>query len=338
MILAPKNKFSHPTPRPLERLVLLCGALFAFVYNAPAGGPVAQVNLQPEVVATGTQLKLGEVAIINAPDAAIAERIRVIPLGYAPNIGAVRELTRERIALALAAAGFTAESAPLTGAPVVRVRRAAQIVSEETMRVALEESVLTPIRAAGAVAEFIRLELPPQIEMPTGAVSMKTLGSNGVRDWGAPFTLTLEIAVDSQTVRRLNVPVQVAVSRPVLVAARDIPANARLRSEDVQVEVRRLTRPLSNYLTDVSQLRGFIATRTLTPGVPVLTDAVASGYVIQPGDKVQVLYQAGKININIAGEARAAGRIGDRIQIKNLASGQLLQAVVIDEGAVTVRY
>ena len=167
---------------------------------------------------------------------------------------------------------------------------------------------------------------------------MRTLGINGIRDWGAPFTLTLEIAVDSLVARRLNVPAQVAVSQPVLVAARETPANARLRAEDVQVEVRRLTRPLSNYLNDAAQLRGFVATRTLTPGEPVTTDAVASGYVVQPGDKVRVLYQSGKINISINGEARAAGRIGDRIQIKNLASGQLLQAVVTDEGAVTVRF
>lgn len=335
----PSSKASHPTPRLLLwRLALLCCVLSPLARNTQADGPKATVRLLAEVVANGAQLKLGEVAEINAPDAATSERLRGIPLGYAPNVGAVRELARERIALAMAAAGFNAETALLTGPLVVRVRRASQLVTEETLRAALEEATLTPLRAAGAVAEIIRLELPPQIEIPTGAVTMRTLGINGIRDWGAPFTLTLEIAVDSLVARRLNVPAQVAVSQPVLVAARETPANARLRAEDVQVEVRRLTRPLSNYLNDAAQLRGFVATRTLTPGEPVTTDAVASGYVVQPGDKVRVLYQSGKINISINGEARAAGRIGDRIQIKNLASGQLLQAVVTDEGAVTVRF
>ena len=131
----PSSKASHPTPRLLLwRLALLCCVLSPLARNTQADGPKATVRLLAEVVANGAQLKLGEVAEINAPDAATSERLRGIPLGYAPNVGAVRELARERIALAMAAAGFNAETALLTGPLVVRVRRASQLVTEETLR------------------------------------------------------------------------------------------------------------------------------------------------------------------------------------------------------------
>jgi flagella basal body P-ring formation protein FlgA len=40
----------------------------------------------------------------------------------------------------------------------------------------------------------------------------------------------------------------------------------------------------------------------------------------------------------VQGEARGSGRVGDRILVKNLQSGLMFQAVIVDEGIVSVKF
>jgi flagella basal body P-ring formation protein FlgA len=48
--------------------------------------------------------------------------------------------------------------------------------------------------------------------------------------------------------------------------------------------------------------------------------------------------RSGGMQIAIIGEARANGRIGDRIAVKNTQSGVILQATVIDEHTVKLNF
>jgi flagella basal body P-ring formation protein FlgA len=78
--------------------------------------------------------------------------------------------------------------------------------------------------------------------------------------------------------------------------------------------------------------------RTVAKGEAITTDVLAAEFVIHPGDQVRIVSESGKLQVTAKGEARSAGRIGDRIQVKNLQSGVMLQAVVVDEGLVAVRF
>jgi flagella basal body P-ring formation protein FlgA len=51
---------------------------------------------------------------------------------------------------------------------------------------------------------------------------------------------------------------------------------------------------------------------------------------------VRIINQVGKLYVEVAGEACAAGRVGERIAVKNSVSGVLLQATIEDEGVVRV--
>jgi flagella basal body P-ring formation protein FlgA len=318
--------------RTLSLLLLLLLAPAAPAARAQGDGPV--VRLVPEVVAHHDRLTLADVAEIWASNASQGERLRAVALGYAPNVGMKRELTRDKVVLAVTAA-FPEGGVYIEGPEVVVVRRAARTFDPAIVREAVERVALADMRARGATARLVRLDLPPAIEVPAGTPTARATMGN-TRDLFSPFVVSVELLVDGRVVRRMGVTAQVEAFAPVVVAARDLRANSRLRPDDLRVEVRRLERRAALYLTDKDRLRGVGVGRAIAAGEPLTTDVVVAQLVVKPGDQVRIVGETRALSIAAAGVARASGRVGDRIQVKNLQSGLLLQAVVVDEGLVRV--
>lgn len=299
------------------------------------------VKVAAEVVASGERIRLGDLAQVAAEDEEVAARLRQVALGYAPGVGLVRELTREQIVRALAAAGFGESSVLLDAPSVVLVKRAAQQVDPAIVREAVERAALADLQASGATARLVRLDLPPTVEVPAGRLEARA-SIGHVRDLYAPFTVFVDLWMEGRVVRRLSVTAQVEAYAPVLVAARSLAAGTRLRADAVTVEVRRIARPPVIYLRDAGRLRGLAVREAVARGDAITTDLVIAEYVVKPGDQVRVLAESAdapnKVQIVVSGEARTAGRVGDRVQVRNLQSGNLLQAVVMDEGLVRVRF
>ncbi|MFN0088432.1 MAG: flagellar basal body P-ring formation chaperone FlgA [Blastocatellia bacterium] len=295
------------------------------------------VFVAAEIVAQSDRLTLGDIAEVRASDPAAAERLRGVALGYAPNVGVVRELARARIALAITAAGFPPGSVRIEAPPVVSIRRAAQIIPPEQVREAVERATLADLRAGGATARLVRLDLPPSIEAPAGRAEVRAL-AGGVRDIFAPFMVAIEIWQEGRVARRFGVTAQVEAFASVVVAARDLTARTPLRGEDATMEARRLERSASLYLAEMARLRGSSLNRPVRRGEAITIDLLTSEIVVKPGDAVRIIGESNRLQVVATGEARAAGRIGDRIQVKNNQSGLSLQAVVVDEGLVRVRF
>lgn len=316
--------------------------LALFIIGILSGASLAQeeravIQIPSEATISSDRVELSAIAKISAPDAVTAEKLKHISLGYAPQPGSVREIGFDRIVLGINAAGFSSSEFSLHAPALVRIRRAAQTVEEDLIRTEIEKAVLANLQAAGADAKIVRLDLPANLNVPSGKISVKA-NAGTIRNLAAPFSVGLEIRVDEKVVRRLSIMVEVEATAPVLVTKRNLPANTPLREDMVKTEIRKLTRPMDSYLTDLKKLRGVIAQRTLPEGAEITTDSIVSGIVVKTGDSVQVIGESDRIKLSIAGEARASGRIGDRISVKNSQSGALLQAVVIDEGRVQVRF
>ncbi|MDX2030110.1 MAG: flagellar basal body P-ring formation chaperone FlgA [Blastocatellia bacterium] len=324
-------------------MTFLVQGVLAFALSALAFSPLRVAADEPvvrvaaESLAQSDRLTLGDIAEVRASDAAVSERLRGIALGYAPSVGAVREIERGRILLAMAAAGFPAGAVRLEAPPVASVRRAGQVIALEKVREAVERATLADLRLGGATARLARLDLPPSIEAPAGPAEVRA-SAGGVRDLFAPFIVSVEIWQEGRVTRRLGVTAQVEAFAPVVVAARDLPARVPVRREDAALEVRRLTRSAALYLGDPARLRGASLNRPVERGEPITADLLTAEIVVKPGDAVRIVGESNRLQVMAAGEALTAGRIGDRIQVKNNQSKLTLQAIVVDEGLVRVRF
>ncbi|MET0752722.1 MAG: flagellar basal body P-ring formation chaperone FlgA [Pyrinomonadaceae bacterium] len=297
----------------------------------------AVICVSAETAIENDRVTLGDIAEISGAGEEAKNRLKMVSLGYAPNVGMTREIFKDKILLAIAAAGFSKNDFSLDAPPKIFVRRTAQTVGRNLLREAVEKAVLTNFQNENITAKIVRLDLPSDMQIPSGKVEVRANPINA-GNFFLPFSVSLEIRVDEKIVRRVSATVQIEASAEILVAAKDLISGAKITETDVKKEIRRLEKPLNSYLRDTAKLRGTVLIKNLSGGAEITTDAVVAGYVIRGGDLVRIVGESGKMQIIINGEARASGKIGDRIAVKNSQSGTILQAVVVDEGLVKVLF
>jgi flagella basal body P-ring formation protein FlgA len=87
---------------------------------------------------------------------------------------------------------------------------------------------------------------------------------------------------------------------------------------------------------DRSELLGKVARRTLLPGRPVQTIAVAEPDLVPRGANIEVVFQQGGLTILAQAMTLEAGSAGDVIRVRNLDSGVIINATVQADGTVRV--
>ena len=292
------------------------------------------VRVSSETIVENERVELGKIAQISG-EAAKIERLKNISLGYAPNVGMTREISREQIALAINAAGFAEGEIALQSPAKILVRRRGQEISRNQIREAIEKSILNQFSIDKISAQIIRLDLPENIQVAVGEVEIR-VNISAVQNLFARFSLPVEIRVDNKIVRSFAATLEIEAYAEVFVAVTDLPANTKISETDARLEKRRLEKPLTNYLRDAGKLRGARLIKTLAAGAVMTTDSFVASVVVKFGDSVRIEAESGNLKIILNGEARSSGKIGDRISVKNLQSKAILQAVVVDEGLVKV--
>jgi flagella basal body P-ring formation protein FlgA len=311
-------------------------AVLLFGFDSVSGQARTTIRVSPDNTVETDRFILGDISQISG-ESTRSKRLRSISLGYAPNVGMTREISRGQIVLAINASGFSEKEVVLDTPETILVHRAAQDVSQDQIREAVESAVFGQFATEKISAKIVRLDVPGRIQIPTGTLEIR-VNVSGVHNLFARFPLPIEIRVSNKTIRTFAATVEVEAYADVFVAAKDLHANAKIGQADVRLEKRRLERPLTCYLRDVQQLRGGILLKDIRNGSEIMTDSFVAGVVIRFGDSLRVETRSGNLKIIIKGEARASGKIGDRIAVKNSQSGAILQAVVLDEGLVKVTF
>lgn len=322
------------SPIKLSRIAVTALVLAVVFGTALVQAQTAAVDVRPETTLEAARINLGDIAVVSGEGQTI-ERLGKISLGYGPNIGLVREIRREQIVLAVMAAGFTESQVKITSPAVIHVRRAGQAVSETLIREAIEAEFFTRLRSENVRARLARLSVPPNIQVPTGQIDVR-VNSSSVRNIFMPFAVPVEVRVNGALVRTFAATCEIEAYADVFRAAKDLPAGASVTEGDLRRENTRIDRPISNYVRDLNALRGAALTRGVWNGSALTRDSLAAVAVIKPGDPIRIEAGAGKMKIIVNGEAKAAGRIGDRIAVRNSQSGTILQAFVVDKGLVRV--
>lgn len=319
----------------MKRIILI-SALFVLSGISAFAENRQIIRVSPETTIENDIVKLGNIAQISGEIEKI-ERLKTVSLGYAPNVGMLREISREQIRLSVSAAGFSESEIVLDSPAKILVRRAGQTVSQNQFREVVEKFLSDNFSNDKISVQIVRIDLPENFQVPIGTLEIRPNFST-VQNFFQPFSLSLEIRVDGKVMRRLSANVEIEAFAEILVAAKDLAVNTKILESDVKFEKRRIEKPITNYLRQTDKLRGLMLIKNVASGTEITSDSFVSGVVVKNGDTVRVEAQSGKLKIIIIGEARASGKIGDRIAVKNLQSNSILQAVVVDEGIVRVLF
>ena len=147
---------------------------------------------------------------------------------------------------------------------------------------------------------------------------------------GAPMQSHTMVGVACAGPVRWTVYVTVTVESQisVLILKHPVARDARLTSDDVTVEPRKVTGLTTVFLTDVSDLHGRTAQRPLAMGTTLTMDMFKADLVIQHGQEVTLVAAAGGIEVRATGRALADAASGARVKVQNLSSMKVVEGVV----------
>lgn len=92
----------------------------------------------------------------------------------------------------------------------------------------------------------------------------------------------------------------------------------------------------SDAASDADQLIGMVAKRPLRMGAAAARHDVSAQVVIKPGDLVTVTFQAEGVSLSLQAKSIGAAAIGEPVDIQNISSKKIIQAVATGPGQAVI--
>lgn len=162
---------------------------------------------------------------------------------------------------------------------------------------------------------------------------LETLPANSARPLGA---VSIGVRCNGESPWTLYVRGQVSANQqaPVLVAS--VGRGERIGSADVSYENRQISNDIVGIVTDIDDIIGKEARRSLRAGEPVKFSDLRSPQLIERGQTVTLVSGMAGLQVSMQGKALAGGAQGDRLMVSNLSSGKRVEGVVMADGAVRI--
>lgn len=203
-----------------------------------------------------------------------------------------------------------------------------------SIRAAAEAAVSARLAdSAGRVAVAAE-PLDPRLRMPACDAALAADLPPVTRE---SSRVTAEVRCPGARTWRLFVPVRVAVTKTLVVAAVPLERGKVLADGDVILAAREVGALPGGYLTAPEAAVGRVVRRAIPAGAAVAPAALEMPVLVKRGQPVTIEARSGAIVVQMAGVARADGALGEMIAVQNLNSKKVLQGIVKNEKSVEIR-
>ena len=317
----------------------LAAAIFMIL---PAATAAAQdqtvIRMAPTAEISGDRILLSQVAQIAGPDPLLIRRLGNIDIGKAPLPGRSKTIeSRHILARMSKSAGGLPEDIGLDFPQALEVRRKAVTIERDKIETIAADWVLERVPWDLENVRVKKVQANTDIVLPRGRVTYK-VKTPGALDFLKTIALSIEFLVDGRPVKRAWVTLNLEVISPVVVVRRPMGRHQPIESGDVTVVLKDLAKLPSGIYTDPAAVIGMRVKRTLYGDTVLREDLVELPPLVNRGDLVTILAEAGPLRITARGEVKAKGRKGERISVINLDSRKRVYARVLDARTVKVEF
>lgn len=287
--------------------------------------PAAEVvvRLRGDCTVAAPRATLAEVAEIAGPE---ADRAALAPLIVAELPTLTPVALDARLVTALAAPAVGAGRLHVAG--VGTVRRQARTFAVDALAAAAAATVpgarTAVVRAGAAISvpdapDLALLAEPLDPQAVVGDVAFRVRALEGGRETG-----------------RSLVVLRVERDAAIVVAARDIARGEVLAAGDLRQEARIASRANLPAAVDPLVLIGCQARRDLKAGEPIAPALVAAVPAVRAGSRVVAVWPGRGFSVELDATALADARAGERLGLRRLGDGVLLNGVAQADGTVLV--
>ena len=130
------------------------------------------------------------------------------------------------------------------------------------------------------------------------------------------------------------IPLTFTYWQQVVTAKYAISRNTVISADDIEITEQALRYQAADYLSDIRQVIGQSAKRTIVAGQAISQQSLKPARWIKRGDQVSIISSTPRIEIKMAGMAMTDGSQGQQISVRNKSSKRIIKAVVVAPGEV----
>ena len=307
--------------------------LSGFRADASQTIPISQEGqiriLLPETtVVEKEEYLLGEISKIYGLDSHLTERLRQVKIGRSPMPGRDLVVTDAIILSRIRSNKINTKKLVFPGSRNTRIQRA----SLKIPGVDIDRTVMEKI-----IESYPDQDIKPRIlahsrdlYLPRGTVSYRVINKGRHLKVGGYQTYEVEFSVDGRLARKVSVRTYIKIYKDVVVAKDTIKRNQVIAEKDLLKTRRNVDRMPAEYVTDVNEIIGKVASRAINPNEVIHGNSVAQAPVIKTGDQILIVYESPNLKLTAPGISLQDGVRGDRIKVSNLDSKIMVYATVKD--------
>jgi flagella basal body P-ring formation protein FlgA len=304
----------------------------AMLAHAAAHAAPVTASLRQQVSVDRAQVELGDVAQLEgaAGDRAALEHVVV---ASAPRVGYVQRLTPAMLAAALRKTGVHADIA-WQGSPTVQVTTTAQRIPGAD----ITRAVMAALSAADPHRDYVfnPVRAAEPVEVPARAFSLRVRPLD--RNAFAPRVgVWVDVVVDGDVYRSVQVPVEVVQERAVLVAHADLRAGTAVGPDQFDTARRNVVGAGPRVLDRLPGGARARLARPMRAGDVLTADKLMANDAVVSGDHVHVVARAGVAVIETDGVVMRGGASGDVVEVVTAHSAQPVSGILLDNHTVAVQ-
>jgi flagella basal body P-ring formation protein FlgA len=150
--------------------------------------------------------------------------------------------------------------------------------------------------------------------------------------------LTVIVIVDGISSSEVGLSAWVDVFGPVVCAARTLDKGETIRTKDVYLARKNISRMPANTLTDKGMAIGLAAKNTLNENTCLKEYMLKRMPTLEKGDMVTILAEVGGLKVTTPGRTLERGFAGDLIRVQNTMSKKNIYASIVDDSTVEVHF
>jgi len=308
------------------------GLVLAAVAIVPP--PAERVAVAPESVVDGASVRLGDVAALEGER---AQQLAGLVLAPAPAPGESRSIAGSRVLAALQRELGTLDVVRYTIPALVRVRRASQDVTEETIREVVERYLVEQFADGQREARLRSLEVPGVVRIPPGPFEARVAVPPGAAVVGRA-RLQVELVQEGTVVRTVWITADVALEGTVVVARRPIARGETIGAEDLTVERREIPANGGDLVSDPLEAEGLVARAALPALAPLRREQLTAPILVRRGDAVLLVAERGGLRLTVPAEVQDEAAAGESVRVTNRVSKKDVVARVLDARTVRVEF
>lgn len=294
----------------------------AIVFAATVASAQAE-TLRPTVLVSSDIVRIGDLVADAAPDKADIAVFRAPDLGQTGSV---------RVAAVIEALRRHDVEVETRGLSQVSVTRASRVVGSDEIKRRIAEIAAERLRVADAASITVTLDAPaPMLHLDPAETGPLMPLRMRFEPRGGRFDLLLRSAGAQVRITGTAQETQDAV-----VMVRTMSRGDVVGDRDVAIERRAKSELPADAVRDVSAAIGMAVQQPLRPGQAIRSTDLARPQLVKRGEPVVLVYEVPGITLTARGKAEETGSLGDTVNVLNVQSKRVIQAVVSGPGQVTV--